>query len=83
MQNNIMDHHDNKIGKKENGSIAGSIFSLLIYATVKALSDKETREKIIDTYFDVKQKLSNSSGTEKRVESDEHLVKNVTSTGDQ
>jgi len=55
---------NNKIEKKENGAvtgIAGSILGLVVYAAMKALADKETREKIIDTIFEVKKKLSNST----------------------
>jgi len=79
-----MNHNENKIEKKKNGTstgIAGSVLGLVAYSAMKALADKETREKIIDTFFEIKKKLSNSTRDAKIENSDETNLKNVNSTG--
>lgn len=79
-----MDHNDNTIEKKRNGSgtgIAGSILGLVVYATAKALADKDTREKIIDTFFVIKKKLSKSTRNAKIENTDEKNLKKIPSTG--
>jgi hypothetical protein len=59
-----MNDNDNNIEKKGNGAIigvTGAVLGLVTYAAMKALADKETREKIVDTFFEVKKKLSETN----------------------
>lgn len=63
-----MNHTDTSKPEKRNGAfigITGAVLGLVVFTVRKALSDKETRGKIIDTFFDVKKKLSDSAKNEK------------------
>ena len=58
-----MNHNENNHEKKGNGAIigiTGAVLNLVAYVAMKALADRETRDKIIDTFFEVKKKLSYS-----------------------
>lgn len=76
----MMNNNDTNNEKKKNGSVTGAVLSLVAFAAAKALSDKETREKIIDTFFEVKEKLSHSTRNTKGKNSEEANIKSVTTT---
>lgn len=78
-----MNHIDNNNEKKGNGAITGitgAVLGLVAFATMKAITDKETREKIIDTFLEIKKKLSDSTRTVKRENSEKTELKRVIAT---
>lgn len=64
-----MNNNHNAIEKKKNGrtiSITHTVLDLVAFTAAKALADKETRRKIIDTFFEVKKNLTNSTKNTKK-----------------
>ena len=79
-----MNFNDNNSEKKGNGAIidiTSIVLGLVAFTLRKALTDKETREKMIDTFFEIKKKLSDSRRNTKRESLGETNLKNATSTG--
>jgi len=75
-----MSHNDNNNEKKGHGvilGVTGAVLDLVVFTARKALTDKETREKIIDTFLEIKKKLSDSRRNTNKENLGEPNLKNV------